>query len=532
MTIERVIVKNYRALRSADITLDPELNVIVGDNESGKSTLLEAINLALRCQLNRRPAAYELHPFLLNTKQVAKFITSYKEGKPKPAPEILIELYLADETQFAELKGINNSEGEDKPGISLQICLDEDFLDEYEAYVADPDKLNSIPVEFYHIVWLSFAGHPMNPRALPLRSAMVDPSTISNTYAANKYVLEVIRDYLTKKQKVDLALSYRGMRDAFLDDESVTNINEELAKQTGRVSDKQLSIALDTTTRASWETGVLPHLDDIPLTLVGKGEQNSVKIKLAIEAADKCEVLLMEEPENHLTHANLNKLIQHTADKSAGRQLILTTHSSFVLNKLGVDHVQMFNGQSAITLNDLSKSTKDYFKKLPGYDTLRMILSKRSILVEGPSDELIVQKAYFQTHQKLPLEDEVEVISVDSLAFKRFLDIAMLLEIGTCVVTDNDEDPAAVAAKYEDYEDNERIRICYDDDEDFPSLEQQLLKANGRARLNDLLGTEYDDDESLLNHMGGNNKTNTALKIFDSEKEFAVPEYIQEAVDQ
>ena len=116
MTIERVIVKNYRALRSADITLDPELNVIVGDNESGKSTLLEAINLALRCQLNRRPAAYELHPFLLNTKQVAKFITSYKEGKPKPAPEILIELYLADETQFAELKGINNSEGEDKPG--------------------------------------------------------------------------------------------------------------------------------------------------------------------------------------------------------------------------------------------------------------------------------------------------------------------------------------------------------------------------------------------------------------------------------
>ncbi|MEE8209154.1 MAG: AAA family ATPase, partial [bacterium] len=161
----------------------------------------------------------------------------------------------------------------------------------------------------------------------------------------------------------------------------------------------------------------------IPLPLVGKGEQNSVKIKLAIEAADKCEVLLMEEPENHLTHANLNKLIQHTADKSAGRQLILTTHSSFVLNKLGVDHVQMFNGQSAITLNDLSKSTKAYFKELPGYDTLRMILSKRSILVEGPSDELIVQKAYYQTHEKLPLEDEVEVISVDSLAFKRFLDI-------------------------------------------------------------------------------------------------------------
>ena len=47
MSIERVIVRNYRVLRSADVRLRHDLNVIVGDNESGKSTLLEAINLAL-----------------------------------------------------------------------------------------------------------------------------------------------------------------------------------------------------------------------------------------------------------------------------------------------------------------------------------------------------------------------------------------------------------------------------------------------------------------------------------------------------
>ena len=27
----------------------------------------------------------------------------------------------------------------------------------------------------------------------------------------------------------------------------------------------------------------MPHLDDVPLVLVGKGEQNSIKIKLAME---------------------------------------------------------------------------------------------------------------------------------------------------------------------------------------------------------------------------------------------------------
>ncbi len=507
------------------------MNIIVGDNESGKSTLLEAINLALKCQLNRRPAAYELHPFLFNADAVDKFINAHKNGQPEAPPEILIELYFANDAAFADLKGINNSESLDQPGISLNICLDPDFSEQYQSYVADPTRLNTIPVEFYHIVWQSFAGHPMNPRALPIRSAMIDPSAISNTYAANKYVLEIVRDYLTKKQQVDLALTYRDMRDKFLSDDHVKEINKELADKSEIVSDKTLSVSMDTTTRASWETGVLPHLDDIPLTLVGKGEQNSVKIKLAMVASDDCTILLMEEPENHLTHANLNKLIKHIAGKSEGKQLIITTHSSFVLNKLGIENILMFNGETAITLDALPPPTKDYFKKLPGYDTLRLILSKRSILVEGPSDELVVQKADKQTHDKLPLENGVEVISVGALAFKRFLDIAKLLKIDARVVTDNDGNPNAVAAKYAEYNEYGNIKICFDPDDTCQTLESQLLKVNGLEKLNSILGKSCQDDKSLLKHMGGNNKTETALKIFDTDETINIPSYIKNAIE-
>jgi len=63
-------------------------------------------------------------------------------------------------------------------------------------------------------------------------------------------------------------------------------------------------------------------------------------------------------------------------------------------------------------LSQLPKDTKDYFQKLPNYDTLRFILSKRVILVEGPADDLIIQKAYHQKHNKLPLDDGIDVISV------------------------------------------------------------------------------------------------------------------------
>lgn len=531
MAIEKVIVKNYRALREAEISFGEGANIIVGDNEAGKSTLLEAINLALRCQLNRRPAAYELHPFMFNRAVVAEFIQSHKDKKPVPPPAILIELYFRENAAVAEFKGVNNSLEDDKAyGISFEIKLDEEnFSDEYKAYITDVDALNEIPIEYYKIEWRSFAWGPtLTPQAVPVKSVLIDPSAISNTYAANKYVVEILRDHLTKAERVHLDLSYRGMRETFQSDERIEAVNEKLAAQTGAVTDKTLSVALDVTTRASWETGVLPHLDDIPLTLVGKGEQNSLKIKLAMAAADGCDLLLMEEPENHLSHGNLGRLIHHVSDNCADKQLIVTTHSSYVLNKLGVDSVIMFDGQNGVTLEDLPDTTKSYFKRLPGHDTLRMILAGKSVLVEGPSDELIVQKAYQQTYKKQPLQDGVEVISVGT-SFKRFLDIAVRLDLEVSMIRDNDGASAAKIALFDEYVGHDNITVCIDGDDAAWTLEPQVLKFNGREKLNEMLNKTYATDDELLTYMTGN-KTDTALVLFEHGDELTIPDYIQNAI--
>ena len=416
MSIERVIVKNYRALASTNIRFRPDFNIIVGDNESGKSTLLEAINLALKCQINRRPAAYELHPYLFNLGCVAQYIEHLRMGLRPSPPEILVELYLRESSDFEKFRGTNNSLREDAQGVSVSICLDDDnYGEEYRNYIANPQEVKTIPIEYYRPIWRDFSGEPLESRSMSLRSSLIDPGSISNTYAANKYIVEFTREYLTKEQQVGVALSYRQMRDIFAMQPGISRINEGLAKKKGVVSDKELSIAMDMTARAGWEGGVLPYLDEIPITLVGKGEQNSIKIKLAVEAAIEAEkapqIILMEEPENHLSHPRLNQLLDHLVKKTTGTQLIVTTHSSFVLNKLGVENVLMLCNNDAITLANLSKPTADYFKKLPGHDTLRMILAKRTILVEGPSDELLVLKTYLQKHGKTPLQDGVEVIS-------------------------------------------------------------------------------------------------------------------------
>lgn len=74
MHITNVVIKHYRCLLDSTVDLNPNLNVIVGDNECGKSTLLEAIHLALSGQINGRPIQGELHPYLFNSKVVSQYI--------------------------------------------------------------------------------------------------------------------------------------------------------------------------------------------------------------------------------------------------------------------------------------------------------------------------------------------------------------------------------------------------------------------------------------------------------------------------
>lgn len=530
MQIQKVVLKNYRCLENSLIDLNPQLNIVVGNNECGKSTFLEAINLCLTGYINGRAVHSEIHPYLFSATVVEAYVQDVKGGKNPVPPSILIELYFPDEDELSALKGRNNSLREEIPGVTMSIEFNPDYNTEYAAYIADKARLKTLPVEYYVCRWRSFAGNDVTSRSIPIKVSFIDASTIRNNAAASRYVIEMVRECLSERERVDLALSYRLMKDKFLDDPKVQAVNVDLGRRVGHISDKTLKVSLDTSSRANWESGIMPHLDDIPMTLAGKGEQNSVKIKLAMESSAKSHLVMIEEAENHLSFSSLNSLIKHISDRRGSRQLIVTTHNSFVLNKLGIDSVLLFMNGKVATLNELKeKDTQDYFLKLPGHDTLRLILAKNVILVEGPSDELIVQKAYFKKHGRLPLENNVDVITVSSLAFKRFLEIADLLDVRVCVVTDNDGDVESIKKKYKSYLEHQRIHIHYDDDESVQTLEPQLVKINGLTTVNSVLGTNYANEADLLKFMKAN-KTECALKFFETELDWKIPEYIARAI--
>jgi len=534
MHIKKIKIEGFKTFRKLALDLNKYLNIIVGDNETGKTTLLEAINLVLSCQLDGRNIQYELNPYIFNSNMVEDYIRALKEGKNPSPPQILIEAYLEDDksSEIARLRGTNNSEGEGCPGLKLSVELNEGFADEFREYFRASENPDIMPIEYYRVVWLDFANNPALTRNLPFRAKIIDTSLVRGYLGPNKYLSRIISDALNEEQRIDLAMTYRKLKHSFMREESIGKINEHLAAKKGDVTTKNLTVSMDMSARSTWDSSITAHLDNIPFDYIGKGEQCRVQMKLAIEAAGDSNVLLIEEPENHLSHSNMYRLIEEITQRGADRQIILATHSNFVLNKLGIDNLKLLSSSAdPITLSNLSADTKDYFMKLPGYNTLRLILSAKTILVEGPSDELIVQKAYKAKHKKLPLEDRVDVISVGT-SFKRFLEIGRLLNLNIRVITDNDGNVGALKKKYEEYLNGKfkNIKIYYDSDVNYPTLEPQLLKANSLKVLNKVLCTAFESDDALLTYMC-NNKTDSALKVFNSDEELTFPKYINDAIE-
>lgn len=127
MKIERVKILNFKIFKGEfNLELNEGLNVLVGNNETGKSTVLEAIHLALTGLFNGRYLKNELTQYLFNNEIVAEYLKNISTGKTALLPYILIEVFIKGE-DLPQFEGNGNSEKINACGISLKIAFDENI---------------------------------------------------------------------------------------------------------------------------------------------------------------------------------------------------------------------------------------------------------------------------------------------------------------------------------------------------------------------------------------------------------------------
>lgn len=529
--IERILIRGYRLFQDFELEPSPGLNIVVGGNEAGKSTLLEAISLGLTGRVNGRWAEEELNPYWFNQQAAGDYFAALVAGQAPAAPEIVIELYLSPANPDIHLlRGVYNSRAEDAPGVRIHIKPSPEYAQEFADYLADPARPNIIPVEYYEVEWQDFAGATLHRRPKGLGVSFIDSRTIRSTWGVDYHTREMLGDFVEPKERAAISVAHRSARHN-ISLTTLADVNKRIAAEGTKLHDKDLGLQMDQSSGASWEASVVPHVGEVPFALAGQGQQAAIKVALAMNrSADNTAYVLIEEPENHLSHTNLTRLIARIEALAGERQVFITTHSSYVLNRLGLDKLRLLYGGTPISFSDISPNTVQYFKRLSGFDTLRIVLANKLVLVEGPSDEMLFERAFRDKHGKTPIDAGIDVLSMAGVSLARALELSAALDRHAAGIRDNDgKDASHWEAKVADHLQPGKRELFIGDPTAGKTLEPQLIHVNGDATMRALLPIT-DDEKATLDWMT-DNKTETALLLAESPTSITFPDYLMKAIE-
>ena len=534
MKVKRLKIINYKLFQNATIEMNNDINIFVGENDSGKSTILEALSMVLTGKINGGSVANRLNLDWFNAEVRKNFKESIDAGDSPILPSIEIEAYFTepaeDEIALKKYRGTNNSLHEDTEGVKLEIIFDSQYSPAYKQLLSE-GKVKDIPVEYYKVNFRSFANPEYYVQATARKVACIDTTRKDYGSVLSRFVATSINEYLSEEDMTELRHAYRSNRHDFTENQAVKRLNQKL--QEGHSFDgKMVALNLRENGIDEWKGDMSISLDGIPLENSGFGTQNMFKSEIFLLQNTDVDILIIEEPETNLSYTNMSILISKLSE-SNGKQLFISTHSSFVANKLGLQCIHLVANATTVSFKSLSSDTYGYFLKLPGYNTLRILLANKVILVEGPADELILQRAYIDNYGKQPIEDGIDIIAVDSLAFQRYCELASLIGKSLTIVTDNDFDAESVYKRYEKY--SNFVTLCVEPDNTLNTLEPSVLAVNLETfesfKSIIYMGKDIEKrDPSSIKDFMIKNKTDWSMRVFTSKEKIKYPSYILKAI--
>lgn len=513
--IHKIRLINFKRFIDFEVGFFSDINILIGDNESGKSSLLTAIELTIGGNKSKVDALGLENIF--NAHVISEFLSGEKIFEN--LPRLHIEIHL-NEQNNAELFGRINHEGIKANGLQM-ICEPNEELSAEIKLVLEQESDN-FPFEYYITRFITFSGESYTGYRKFLRFLSLDSTQINSDYATREYINTVFESLVYPTQRASLANHYRKQKVSFRDDH-LNIVNDRL---------DNYKFSIRSGSKSNLQTDLTITEDNVQIDHRGKGRQCFIKTEFALTRYDQkqnLDALLLEEPENHLSHTNMRKLISRISESQA-KQIFIATHSSLLSARLDLRKTILLNSnsQKPLLMSDLREDTAKFFMKAPDNNILEFVLSSKVILVEGDAEYILIDVLYSRLTDSTLEADDVHVISVGGTSFKRYLDLAKILNIRTAVIRDNDKNARAKCIDgYSDYiADN--IKVFYEPDNNKYTFEVCFYELNKDAC--DSLFLDGRKTLTVLEYML-DNKADCAFSLLDKKPDVLIsPDYIKQAV--
>lgn len=519
-TISSLRILGFKKFEQFEITFLPGINILVGENEAGKSTILEAIRMLLLQTYRTSDKSILLE--LFTRKNVERFQKS-PSIENLPRIEMEMELNLDSHSKNAQMfYGENYSTFH--PGDSGKFGIS--FVCEFDralgAEVVTEIQGGHIPVEYYSMKWTTFAGSSYQSLRKPLEFLAIDTTEGTPASAFNFFTRSLFMSACDEATRIKAKDKFRSvLKEGF----GIIEMPKLSAGKTFCLDEK----------RVVFESILSVRDNGILLENKGRGMECLVKTQIALDKqGTNIDVVTLEEPENHLSYVNLRKMIHGISRKIEECQLIISTHSDMIVTRLGVKNLQWLTTNSKpVRFDNVGDDDAKFFMKTDNSNLLDFILASKTILVEGPTEYLLIPYFYEKETGRSLETDGVTVISCGGIRFRRYLQIATGLQTKVAVLTDNDGKQERIDKYRQFNDDNSYHHVFTGDSTSLKNWEECLFHENSAVLCEWInkgnRGKTPVSRDDVVPRMS-ENKVETAFRLLESGIELQTPRYVKEAI--
>ncbi len=380
MKICSIKVENFKAFKEVEIPLNPNFNIIIGENNIGKSTLFEAIHLWM--------LGY-------NSLIQANGRSFYGKNTPRYIP--FDRLYFLRMTTIDDVFHTHRKTA----SITINILLEE-IIYSLKIKFEKPASM-----DFY--LRVKYEGQDFQSLSVKLREQglnLFNSIFIYHTRPVfNTIKNEPFYNNAQLMRKISLGKSYDVIRNKILKgdpERKFTRLQERVSK----VFDNQVKIRFKNKNLQEEEyariTVQMGNTKEVDISLVGSGILQVIDIFSTLEFINRRErclnILLIDEPDSHI-HSNLQSSLIDELRSDLNNQHFIITHNDRLINKaeegelLFINKVGLDNGRIIpIPKDNYNSVTAELASKMFSLNEIER--SKIIVITEGKTDKKLLEVAW------------------------------------------------------------------------------------------------------------------------------------------
>jgi putative ATP-dependent endonuclease of OLD family len=355
MHIVFVEIENFRGIKKTSWAPQPGINCLIGPGDSTKTTILDAIELALNPRSYWSADDYDFHN--LDVGQDISVVVTIGGLPTEFKAENRYGLHLRGWSAAGPVLHDEPAEGLEDV-LSIRLSIDESLEARWSLYNKRIDEAESDPPMIRYKDMKQLATTRLGPFA-ERHLGWGRQSVLSQLEKSGESV------------SLRLAQASRAARQAFKTHgqevfKDAAERVQKLGKEFSVPVKEKYKAELDIQSVSVNAGGIALHDGDLPLRRLGTGSSRLLVSALQHDAASQSHIALIDEIEHGLEPHRIARLLKYlqtpeigTGEPSKG-QIFLTTHSPVVIRELAVSDIHtVCSKEGHTTVNSVKEKSRD-----------------------------------------------------------------------------------------------------------------------------------------------------------------------------